>query len=50
MIGLQSAQDEPFAGLDFLADEFGQTRVVGLQALEEEPPRNVPAPFEFGAE
>jgi len=32
--------------LDFLADGFGQTRVVVLQTLEEEQPRMVPAPVE----
>jgi hypothetical protein len=38
------------SGPGFPADESGQARVVVLQALEEEPPRNVPAPFEFVAD
>jgi hypothetical protein len=50
MIGLQSAQGEPFAGLDVHADEFEQTRVVGLQASEKEQRRIAAAPFEFVAD
>ena len=33
----------------FIADEFGQARVVRFQALEEKQERIVPAPFEFVA-
>ena len=32
------------------SEEFGQARVIVLQALEEEPPRIVVAPFEFVAD
>ncbi len=35
---------------DFIADEFGQARVVRFQALEEKQERIVPAPFEFVAD
>ena len=35
---------------DFIADEFRQTHVVRLQALEEKQERIVPAPFQFVAD
>jgi|GEM_PF-4487540 len=44
------AKDKPIAFLDFIADEFGQARVVRFQALEEKQDRIVPAPFEFVAD
>jgi hypothetical protein len=44
------AVDEPLTGLDFLADQFGQTRVIVLQSLEVEQQRIVPALLEFVAD
>ena len=44
------AEDEPLAGIDFVAAEFGQAGVVSVQALEEEQQRIVAAPFEFVAD
>ena len=44
------AEDEPLAGFDFVAAEFGQSGVVSVEALAEEPQRMVPAPFEFAVD
>ena len=41
---------EPLAGFAFVAAEFVQAGVGSVQALEEEPQRIVPAPFEFVAD
>ena len=46
----RAAQDEPFARFDFVADEFGQARVIAFHALEIEQERIVTAPFKFVAD
>jgi len=43
-------REQKCSGFDFIADEFGQARVVRFQALEEKQERIVPAPFEFVAD
>ena len=42
------AEDEPLAGFDFVAAEFGQAGVVSVQALEEEQQRIAPVRVRFG--